>query len=156
MEKLELKHLAPYFAYGLNFKAKEKGMYWKYPNHMNEGFIFEFDIFDTPKKLSIGRDGFTWLDQLLYDSNPILRQLSDLTKEIEVNGEKFVPRDTDLLGKYEILVIGGKFDFFDGMGSNENIFDLPYEAFEKLFEWHFDVFGLIEAGLAIDINTLQK
>ena len=29
-----------------------------------------------------------------------------------------------------------------------------YETIEKLFEWHFDVFGLIEKGLAIDINTL--
>ena len=27
--------------------------------------------------------------------------------------------------------------------------------FEKLLEWHFDVFGLIDAGLAIDINTLK-
>ena len=26
---------------------------------------------------------------------------------------------------------------------------------EKLFEWHFDVFGLIEKWLAIDINTLN-
>jgi len=27
--------------------------------------------------------------------------------------------------------------------------------FNKLFEWHFDVFGLIEKGIAIDINTLK-
>ena len=26
----------------------------------------------------------------------------------------------------------------------------------KLFEWHFDVFGLIPEGLAIDINTLES
>jgi hypothetical protein len=30
-----------------------------------------------------------------------------------------------------------------------------YEDIVKLFEWHFDVFGLIDAGLAIDINTLD-
>jgi len=28
--------------------------------------------------------------------------------------------------------------------------------FEKLISWHFDVFGLIEKGLAIDINTLKE
>lgn len=30
------------------------------------------------------------------------------------------------------------------------------EAIEKLYEWHFDIHGLIEKGLAIDINTLNK
>jgi alanyl-tRNA synthetase len=29
-------------------------------------------------------------------------------------------------------------------------------VFEKLFKMHFDVFGLIDKGLAIDINTLTK
>lgn len=29
------------------------------------------------------------------------------------------------------------------------------QLFQQLFEWHFDVFNLIENGLAIDINTLQ-
>lgn len=27
---------------------------------------------------------------------------------------------------------------------------------QKLFEWHFDVFGLIEKGLAVDINTIES
>ena len=30
------------------------------------------------------------------------------------------------------------------------------ELFQCLFEWHFDVFGLIEQGLAIDINPLTN
>lgn len=29
------------------------------------------------------------------------------------------------------------------------------DLFNKLFEWHFDVFGLIEKGLAIDLNNLK-
>ena len=33
---------------------------------------------------------------------------------------------------------------------------LKYHFFEKLLKNHFDVFGLIEKGLAIDINTLEK
>ncbi len=32
----------------------------------------------------------------------------------------------------------------------------PYEVMEKLLSWHFDVFSLIEKGLAIDINTLTQ
>lgn len=29
------------------------------------------------------------------------------------------------------------------------------QLFQKLYEWHFDVYGLIERGNAIDINTLN-
>lgn len=36
---------------------------------------------------------------------------------------------------------------------------VPYfdhnEIFQKLLSWHFDVFGLIEKGLAIDINSIE-
>lgn len=38
-------------------------------------------------------------------------------------------------------------------------FDVKYLMhldFEKLVSWHFDVFGLIDQGLAIDINTINK
>jgi hypothetical protein len=42
----------------------------------------------------------------------------------------------------------------DGIGEYKKI-HLPYSVFKNLFEWHFDVFGLIEQGLAIDINTLK-
>lgn len=31
-----------------------------------------------------------------------------------------------------------------------------YFLHELLFKWHFDVFGLIDAGLAIDINTVPE
>jgi hypothetical protein len=32
----------------------------------------------------------------------------------------------------------------------------PYEILQWFFENHYDVFGLIEENLAIDINTLNK
>ena len=31
-----------------------------------------------------------------------------------------------------------------------------WDSFEKLFSEHYDVFGLIPKGLAIDINTLEQ
>lgn len=34
-------------------------------------------------------------------------------------------------------------------------FKLPYILFEQLLKLNFDVFGLIEKGLAVDINTLS-
>ena len=36
-----------------------------------------------------------------------------------------------------------------------NAYGLSYRTFELLLENHYDVFGLIEKGLAVDINTLS-
>ena len=112
----------------------------------------------------------------------ILRPMSDLTKEIEVNGERFVPiselldfslstewRNTGYLKYFNSLneywvrleeepswFFGynkERFMFFLINCSNESqMIDNQYQLFEKFFQWHFDVFGLIEEGLAIDMN----
>ena len=73
----------------------------------------------------------------------ILRPLSDLTKEIEVNGDKFVPAKILKFDKSQYYLL-----------KNPIGYDIHYSSFVKLFEWHFDIFRLIEKGLAIDINTL--
>jgi hypothetical protein len=167
--KLELKHLAGYLPYNLKGLIKNTS--------------------DTFVELStyISNKEFKWtIDMFLGDSNvkPILRPLSDLTKEIEVNGEKFVPlveicKISETVNK--VLRINSKsnicgFDFINGIQEvlrfcyhfNTNHFQLTdeegdngciihqMEMFEKLLEWHFDIYGLIEKGLAIDINTLEK
>ena len=117
--KLEIKHLAAYLPYGLNIKNKF-GVY-----------ILSAD--------NIG--AVLMSDKLTYF--PLLRNLSDLTKPIEVNGEKFVP--------YKKL----------GWGNGTRVIPLildgftHYKEIQLLLSWHFDVFGLIEKGLAIDINTLE-
>ena len=97
------------------------------------------------------------LIELLNWSNvyqPILRPLSDLTKEIEHKGEKFVPIDElnnicdDELDRHN--------DYFN----EENISDVnwllePFIIFQKLIEWKFDLADLISKGEAIDVNTLD-
>lgn len=123
--KTELKHLAPYLPYGLK-------SYVEYDGHK---LIKDINV----NNVMCIVDG-----EVL--SKPILRPLSDLTKEIEVNMEKFYPYEKLHLCYSDVtnflnddLWIGQWWD---------------YEKVTKLFEWHFDVFGLIEKGLAIDINTL--
>ena len=39
--------------------------------------------------------------------------------------------------------------------NDEFVLSNTYQEVQKLLEWHFDVFGLIEQGLAIDINTIK-
>lgn len=103
-----------------------------------------------------------------YDCNvnefkPILRPLSDLIKEIEVNGKKFVPIDKLLeIAHCNITIPKTRMCLDDILyGYKENIRrvineDMPLFVYNKLLEWHFDVFGLIEKDLAIDINKLVK
>ena len=93
----------------------------------------------------------------------ILRPLSDLTKEIEVNGKRFVPINciieefcekytlykgsihTSLVSKNDTVLM-----FIDNKIADE----CPVGIYNQLLKWHFDVFGMIESGEAIDINTI--
>lgn len=132
--------------------------------------------------------GLTEIDNIKL----ILRPLSDLTREIEHNWEKFVPivklyglavEESELMMfqpnmryiseidrtslAYAItkdMSEGYQFNYLHNYqyfslvhsltGTCEVINQL--QLFQKLFEWHFDVFGLIERGDAIDINTLKE
>lgn len=115
--KLELKHLAAYLPYELSF-------YWE---------DYQGDQ-KTPWVLKASSIEFVLANQ----NKPILRPLSDLTKEIEINEKKFVPKiELEKIGTIPL-----------------SISYYYHSQIEKLLKWHFDIYGLIEQGLAIDINTL--
>lgn len=143
--KLESKHLAPYLPYGLNIKFISK----------YEADRLSIDNVIILKEI---KDGAICVNG--YKTNnksylPILRPLSDLTKEIEINGERFVPVEW-LENKYYTLDLHKQcLKFLEEDGENW-INQSDYMLIMHLFEWHFDVFSLIESGLAIDINTLTK
>lgn len=73
---------------------------------------------------------------------PLLLPLSALTEEIEVNKEKFVP--SDVLNT----------DFTALMNQKEDIMFGQYNKVLELLQWHFDIHGLIERGLAIDKRSV--
>jgi hypothetical protein len=86
---------------------------------------------------------------------PILRPLSDLIKPCLPDGKTPMRElfglswlddadewDSDTLLMYNI-----------SMG-NCKTGHVPFWIITKLYEWHFDIHGLIEKGEAIDINTL--
>lgn len=127
--QLTIKHLAAYLPYGL--KAVNE----------NRNFTVEIKGLQTDNDVihSLGKSPIKFI-------KPILRNLSDLTKEIEVNGEKFTPNhDSD----FKYFITHELDDFIQSIPNSLN-----YNQMQKLFEWHFDIFGLIENGLAIDINTI--
>ena len=166
MEKLELKHLSGYLPYGLKLWHNQ----WK-----------EILIMDCAGS---NCDTLSIEDVSEY-AKPILRPLSELTKKIEVNGERFVPIIS--LSRYVdnghnhvdsayhkssnyITVLTQKCDdvenvkfrfTYEGISaierSGEAVSFVTYDKIKaKLYEWHYDIHGLIEKDLAIDINTLNK
>jgi len=78
---------------------------------------------------------------------PILRPLSDLTKEINHDKQVFRPIDT----------LDMTFLDFEYFHSNEglDLSKVTYLDAIRLLSWHFDIFGLISEGLAIDLNTVK-
>jgi len=157
MEKLEIKHLAGYLPYDVQaintFKNKVEILGLQKGNESVNNSLWSF-------KHTNG----DYIQGYLYECKPILRPLSDLTKEIEVNGDRLVPinrlnaiyrpSSRDLL-PYQNLGCDLELNILTGNYSQE--LDL-YDGFlivQKLLEWHFDIYGLIEKGLSIDINTLK-
>lgn len=84
---------------------------------------------------------------------PIFHDLSDLTKEIEHKGEKFVPMEygANNLGM-ELSKLPSALKN-TGMSNRFIIERQSYETVSKLLEWHFNVFNL-DPKLWININTL--
>lgn len=142
-EKLELKHLAPYLPHKLKVNI---GEYSESNVDLTCGHIYNYE---------------------LYSIKPILRPLSDLTK---ITSEHLTNHDLNMLigenngyGKITIdfydeeLELTYESDSDQQYDSSKSIsFYLFEKVRQELLKNHFDVFGLIKKGLAVDINTLNK
>ena len=86
---------------------------------------------------------------------PILRPLSDLPNEIEHNGNKFIPMEVmfgwDITEEKEFDIYGTLPDAWKSFLAVNIARDWDYRTSILLFQWHFDVFGLIPEGIAIKI-----
>jgi len=158
--KLELKHLAPYLPYELKIAI--------------EVAILETDSFN------LNLENIS--EVLLYQKKPVLRPLDDLVKEITHNGQKFVPI-VELLKsehpsweeekkgtRYAEIEHGQTGTRYFALYTNQATFsfklhkyefntnrnEIEYWIMQKLLEWHFDVFNLIEQNLAVDLNKIQN
>jgi hypothetical protein len=137
--KLEKKHLLPYLAYDLKAIDVDNGSVRRVTL-----LHFSYDM------KTVGHNHLLYEGLLLKKHKPILRPLSDLTNEEE--GQLFGSRLNWLIEEYSTRPIHSIFTQI--LENNQWVLCLEYFLFEHLLEWHFDVFGLIEKGLAIDINTI--
>ena len=167
--KLELKHIAPYLPYGLMVMRPDGNTILPCDGIL--GTLIQHRVKDHIEYSS------------LCGCKPILRPLSDLDKPC-LEGER-VPmielakkhieydeanKDSDIKVEYFFTRQTHVTVTWKHPISNEPLFDdrlfiqtIPERIFlntywvnEYLSENHFDIFGLIEKGLAIDANTINK
>jgi hypothetical protein len=133
---LEIKHVAPYLPYDL------------------EVLVENYNFLKWKRKVKI-EDYVNYFDKRYINSNLksiklILRPLSDLNKEVVINGEK---HQMWLLINGQKALDNGKIENMNGY--QYDILELNYNKIQTILKFHFDIFNLIGQGLAIDINTLS-
>ncbi len=158
-KKLELKYLAPYLPYGLKiFDANRES--------------FKMDFCEMN---SHGGTGFEAIYNVIkYEMKPILRPMSDFhslmvdfLKEISLIDLSECKLEIGEEPDYYVNAIDKRgicIDWIDcdkesWVSSNyendgQKIVN-PIEQVTAMLKYHLDIFGLIDVGLAIDINTLN-
>jgi len=159
-EKLELKHLAAYLPYKLKMQSRNGTDFIMGGLKVQQ--TFEGGVWDE--------DGYFY-----GRCKPYLRPLSQLTETITHNEETFVPiqRLNDMRG------VALPHDQYDELYSEENCFGCKWagvysfwfdketlsfydntncgvspqlEMFQKLHEWHFDLYSLLSSNLALPLK----
>lgn len=138
--------------------------------------MYEMDGLFTPNAVHCKETNR--VDYFHCEIMPILRPLSDLTKEIEHNGEKFIPalelvkleerynnwKDIAPTIPYDIKIINKPFGKVLKVSKVEHwviylslneIERAKYYIVSQLIKWKFDIANLIPKGEAIDVNTLE-
>lgn len=140
--KLTLEHLAWYLPYDI------KGVDYF------QGHTLIRDI--TVNNVMSIVDGDTKL-------KPILRPLSDMTKEINYGLSSYIFIELFEIGDTDGFIYefdSGNVKLLKQLASislHNSTYDinyLPYPVVQMMYQYHFDIHGLIEQNLAIDINTL--
>jgi hypothetical protein len=129
--KLEIKHLAPYLPFRLTGIAS-----------FLEDTQFVVDTLNSRTLRIVGETKFgnnVPVGCFVKEFKPFLRPMEDIKYYVDFLNTYYVDFD-----KIEGCLVKRK---------NENFTRL--NELDFLFKNHFDVFGLIEKGLAVDINTLS-
>ena len=131
---LSFEHLSPYLPY--------KALIFDSANVIkNYDSCYEFKISNTTRVLNTRKE----------TEKLVLRPMSDLDKEILINNRKIVLLDYLFLpcGERKILKTWCKENKV-WLGQQ-----ISYLIYTELFKHHFDVFGLIEKGLAVSYHDFE-
>lgn len=184
--KLTLEHLAPYLPYGLKVQYHGITNLQELADHNKKepkgnflDIIKEYEHWEKNKPAEIIGNRISVIKRIHFYKNniriyvgkrhgylklvcfneikPIFRPLSDIisARIVDSYGEMvtfsdYIDGDFDLGSLRWVLpeVANGQ--------QLERLQDLPYCVWRELFKNNFDVFGLIEKGLAVDINTIDN
>ena len=142
MNKLE--KILPYLAYGvkieiLNYKSDYVGI-----QHSEiDGYYYLLD------DLHFNYKGGGVRGKSIKEIKIFLRPLSDLVNEISINCKTFIPKD--ILDEKHC----SHWSYNNIKCVNSTMLqNAPYWFVQKLIEWNFDVFGLIEDGLAFPLRNV--
>lgn len=189
MEKLQIKHTAPYLPYGLKCQCRDLGILeltsistinkdyqcWFESALDYANRDFNYNILSQNGQCGIGFN----LDKV----KPVLKPLSDLYKEIDgkvgiVDLAKMHDPDFDDTEDVTVTPLTGwstmgHVDYWNNDGIEcrfgwFNSFQAGYinptrhrfvsnqlDLFTYLFQHHYDVYSLIDKGLAIDLNSIS-
>ena len=144
--ELELKHLAAYLPYRL--KCNVMG------EHIDD--YAEPKVPKTFEIVGLTKDYVEYLEEgsveteqcIFFDCFPLLRPMSDLTKEVLIDGEKIIPIEGMFLPCGERKVL----EFWAEENKCWRGSMVSYLPYQNLFDMHFDIFNLIEEKLAIAIK----
>lgn len=134
--KLELKHLSYYLPYELRGKFNLKDVDERHPDRLEDKFLRAENVYF-----------------FLTYCKPLLIPMSELPKQAKAT----------VVGIRNIDQINSKCCYHIYHKDGETVFnDLPeqmpiedvWDTYEQLFAGHYDVFGLIEQGLALNKLTI--
>ena len=141
--QLTLKHLAPYLPYGLKCQWNQSKQFVLVGLQKGNESV--------NNELWTWQDGSRYLTVYLYECKPILRPLSDFDGNNLEDIQDFIgfSQWCDAYDDY--------FDIWTDNAANTDklVLQAPYPIIQYFLFNHYDIFGLIPEGLAIDLNTVK-
>lgn len=163
MEKVELKHMQPYLPYKVKVQYEgilngaEISEYKKKWKKDHEGdFSISYDGYKEPdevigKKIGYIKEVYYYN---IYTKYRIGVKSGGLQTHYGADRFKMILKPMSDLTKEELMEFGFKNHIDYLTHEKQDPMKAPHEMIEYLFKNHYDVYGLIDKNLAININNL--
>ncbi len=152
-EKIELVGNANNGNYYINDNMKEK-----FKTYRRGRIMITNNCYEAKYRIGLGRLTYTktfFNSDLGTKVKPILRPLSDLNKLIKFDSLKFDNLDVEVIPRlyFKDTYYCDVFEYEGKLHIERKTFEI-HLIYQQLMKWHFDVYSLIDQGLAVDINNI--